>query len=131
VKEVQLRSLPKQSWRDESRHFESENHTSPEGLSGIRTTGTINPARGRPLGVDVEVGPEFGPARTASAETGAAGRGAFVEFNANRPMEDTSSWVLSPGVARRTARLLTDDPLPLAGTDPEFVRLAWWKFWIR
>ncbi len=100
-------------------------HTSPESLSGIRSMQAINPARGDPVGVHVEVGPGFGPARTASAETGAAGRGAYVELDLTRPMKPT---FVGP---RDTAVIPTDVPLPLKNSNPRFVRLTWWKFWIR
>lgn len=53
-------------------------HTSPEALASIRQQGVVNPSRGG--GVHVETQP-FGPACAASQETGAFGRGAYVEFD--------------------------------------------------
>jgi hypothetical protein len=48
-------------------------------LQGIKADNAINPGRGNPPGVHVEVAP-FGPAKSASAETGAFGKGAYVDF---------------------------------------------------
>ncbi len=56
-------------------------HTSVEGAKAIKRTGAINPSRGG--GVHVETMPFKSP-KTASAKTGAFGKGAYIEFNAPR-----------------------------------------------
>ena len=55
-------------------------HTSVENLRKIQTSNVINPARGDPIGVHVEMQP-FGPVSSASRDVGAFGRGAYIEFD--------------------------------------------------
>ncbi|MEK8018106.1 MAG: hypothetical protein VSS75_014625 [Candidatus Parabeggiatoa sp.] len=98
-------------------------HTSPEGLKGIKRDGAINPGRGIPIGVHVEVVP-FSLAKTASTETGAFGKGAFVEFDAF-----VTSLVKTYVGPRNTAVISTDKPLAIEGSNPSFNTLSWWKFW--
>lgn len=95
-------------------------HTSPEALASIQEQGVINPSRGG--GVHVETEP-FGPARTASQETGAFGRGAYVEFDSPLDVVPTNVGPRNTGVIPSTS------PLPLEGTNPAFVTRPWWKFW--
>ena len=95
-------------------------HTSPEALASIQQKGVINVSRGG--GVHVETQP-FGPAPTASKETGAFGRGGYVEFDVPRGVVPTNVGPRNTGVIPTTA------PLPLRGANPDFVRPSWWKFW--
>jgi hypothetical protein len=97
-------------------------HTSPEGLKGIKNDAAINPARGEPIGVHLEV-EAFGPAKTASAETGAFGKGAYVEFDAPANMVKTN---VGP---RNTAVIPSDKPLSIKDLNPTFKKSSWWKFW--
>jgi hypothetical protein len=105
-------------------------HTDWQGLDGIRGSGNIRPSRGVPLGVDVEVGPNFGPARTAMRELGAAGnkrQPAYVEFDAPENMMPTDI----TSYARSSARIPTNRPLPINGLNPKFVKVReWWQFWM-
>lgn len=98
-------------------------HTTPKGLKGIKQDGAINPGRGNPIGVHVEVAP-FGPAKTASAETGAFGKGAFVEFDAH-----VANLVKTYVGPRNTAVIPTDKPLAIKDLNTTFNILFWWKFW--
>jgi RHS repeat-associated protein len=95
-------------------------HTSPESIASIRQQGVINPSRGG--GVHVEAQP-FGPARTASQETGAFGRGGYVEFDAPPGLVPTNVGPRVTGVIPSTV------PLSLEGANPIFVSKPWWKFW--
>lgn len=103
-------------------------HTDPKGLDGIKKDNAIDPARGEPVGVHVEVEP-FGSARPypryfgPAAQTGAKGGSAYVEFDLPRNAIPTRVG------ARNTAVIPTDQPLSLAGRHPVFVRLKWWQFW--
>lgn len=104
------------------RHF-----TSSDGLRGIRATLRIFVSRAADVGgegVHVERQP-FGPPSTGSAETGAFGSGAFVEFD--EPAAVTSTHV-GP---RNTAVIPTRVPLDISKLDPSFVVLSWWKWWLR
>lgn len=101
----------------------ARHYTSPEGLAGIKTDGAINPARGG--GVHVETGPPFGSVKTAKEETGAAGSGAYVEFDAPGGMRPTN---VGP---RKTAVIPTDKPLPIQNLNPTYRKAPWWKFWAR
>ena len=80
--------------------------------------------------MDVEVEP-FASARmipgrsSPAAQTGAAAGGAYVEFDLPAGYIPTSH-VVGP---RNTARIPTDRPLSLERLNPEFVVVAWWKFW--
>lgn len=96
-------------------------YTSSEGLAGIKADSAINPARGG--GVHVEVGPSFGPAKTGSAQTGAHGSGAYVEFDAPGTIIPT---YVGP---RQTGVIPTATPLPLNDLNPVFQNTPWWKFW--
>ena len=94
-------------------------HTSSESLASIRQQGAINPSRGG--GVHVETQP-FGPAQTASRDTGAFGRGGYVEFNAPISIVPTN---VGP---RTTAMIPATTPLPISGTNPTFRAISWWRF---
>jgi RHS repeat-associated protein len=108
-------------------------HTKWEGIDGIRRQGQIDPSyRGRPWGVDVEVGPNFGAPGTAIEELGAAanplrGRG-YVEFDAPANMNLTPTVTNYP---RTSARIPTNHALPINGLNPTFVKLKpWWMRWM-
>ena len=94
-------------------------YTSPEGLKGIQGDMAINPSRGG--GVHVETGP-FGPASTGARETGAAGRGAYVEFDAPNVMQPTK---VGP---RNTAVIPSEQPVPIQNLNPTFRTIPWWQF---
>jgi RHS repeat-associated protein len=94
-------------------------HTSREGLAAIRRQGAINPSRGG--GVHVEISP-FGIPRTAAQETGAFGRGAYVEFNSPGNVIPTFVGPRSTGV------IPTASPLPISGANPIFYTRPWWRF---
>jgi hypothetical protein len=105
----------------------ARHHTDSEGLNGIQHDRAINPSRGEPSGVDVEIqpfgSPKPGPGGPA-AETGAAMEGAFVEIDLPSNAIPTS---VGP---RNTARIPTSGPLPIAGLNPQFVRVRrWWNLW--
>ena len=105
-------------------------HTDWKGLLGIKSDFAINPSRGEPPGVDVEVGPPFGITTPGwggpAAETGAAGEGAYVEF------DSLGTEITTQVGPRTTARIPTDRPLDLHGLNPMFVGLRrWWEFWKR
>lgn len=103
-------------------------HTDHEGLQGIKRAYAIKPARGTPVGVDVEVEP-FGPVspyshRNPKDETGAKGGGAYVEFD----LPDNA--IFRPWIGpRNNARIPTEVPLRLDGLRPTFVILRWWQIW--
>ena len=103
-------------------------HTSPEGLEGIRQDNAINPSRGEPMGVDVEVEP-FGTLNPFSrlsprATTGAYGEGAYVEFDL------PEGAIPEPDIGpRNNMRIPTTTPLSLIGLKPVFVRVRWWQVW--
>jgi hypothetical protein len=106
-------------------------HTDLKGLKGIKNDRAIKASRGTPAGVDVEVEP-FATARTLparsspAAQTGAAGGGAYVEFDVPEGTVVPTSPMVGP---RKTARILADASLPLEGLNPRFVTVSWWKFW--
>ena len=101
-------------------------HTSLEGLSGIKSTQSINASRGTPSGVDVEVAPFLNPAKV---NMGQAGTGAYVEFFA-----DKSKLLANPTImqgAGNAARIVTEGaPLMLRNANATFVK-PWipWKTW--
>jgi len=112
-----------------TRKVRCRHHTDPEGFEGIKQDMKIKASRGQPQGVDVEIEP-FGSARpfprhrAPAAETGAKGRGAYVEFDlpANALPIDVGP--------RNTARIPTGGmPLSLEGLNPTFVRVRWWQIW--
>jgi hypothetical protein len=80
-------------------------------LQGIKADNAINPGRGNPPGVHVEVAP-FGPAKSASAETGAFGKGAYVEFQV--PKSTIQSTNVGP---RNTGVIPSNSAVPLQGTN--------------
>jgi hypothetical protein len=92
-------------------------------LQGIKADNAINPGRGNPPGVHVEVAP-FGPAKSASAETGAFGKGAYVEFQV--PKSTIQSTNVGP---RNTGVIPSNSAVPLQGTNATFKQSSWWKFW--
>ncbi len=75
------------------------------------------------MGVHVEVAP-FGQVSSASAQTGAFGRGSFVEF-----LVPSSSILRIQVGPRNTGVIPTNSSLPLQGTDATFRNPSWWKFW--
>ena len=106
-------------------------HTDDAGLEGIRQSGAINPARGWgrfATGIHVEVEP-FGTLRPGRGgpkdEMGAAGQGAFVEFDAPSGMV---GYTCGP---RNTALIPSDSPLFLDDLNPVYrkVRKWWWQLW--
>ncbi|ENZ8042438.1 RHS repeat domain-containing protein [Escherichia coli] len=96
-------------------------HTSTEGIDGISKDGSINPARGNPVGVHVEVEP-FGDPKTAGAETGAWKNGSYVEFDASK--DSLTKTNVGP---RNTAVIPTDDPLPLNDKNPIYKKDSFWS----
>ncbi|MBW3598283.1 MAG: hypothetical protein KY475_13550 [Planctomycetes bacterium] len=106
----------------------NRHHTDRRGLEGIRRDNAINPARGEPLGVDVEVGPPFGSVQPGLggpiAETGAAGEGAYVEF------DSVGTEIPTDVGPRKTARIPTEKPLLLDELHAELIIVPrWWEFW--
>jgi hypothetical protein len=103
-------------------------HTDRAGLKGVMKDMAINPSRGDPIGVDVEVEP-FGPVhpwltQSPQANTGASGGGAYVEFD----LPDNA--IRQPWVGpRNNARIPTSKPLRIDGLRPVFVVPRWWQFW--
>ncbi len=89
-------------------------HTSVEGAKAIKRTGAINPSRGG--GVHVETMPFKSP-KTASAETGAFGKGAYIEFNAPRKIIQTN---VGP---RNTGVIPTTRPLSIKTAKPKIKRV--------
>jgi hypothetical protein len=88
----------------------------------------INPSRGEPLGVDVEVEP-FGPVNPFSrdnpkAATGSFGKGAYVEFD----LPATAFRVVGVG-PRNNYRIPTSTALSLIALRPKFVTIRWWQLW--
>jgi RHS repeat-associated protein len=103
-----------------ARHF-----TSPEAMRQIHTDMALNPSRGTPIGVHVEVEP-FGPLRGGAAETGAAGRGAYIEFDLPPGTVPTPGYI-GP---RKTAVIPAETPLPLTDLNPTFGKTRpWWWPW--
>jgi hypothetical protein len=96
-------------------------HTSSSGLSGIKSSGSINASRGVPLGVDVEVAPFLAPSKV---NLGQAGRGAYVEFSIH-----SSQIIPKPNIGIGNAgRIVTGgSPLNIQSANPSFVR-SWWPF---
>lgn len=111
-------------------------HTGDMGLDGIRVDNAIAPSRGWAsirFGVHVEM-PPFGTTqperrgyRSPKADLGIERDGAFVEFDLPG---DAVVEVYSCG-PRKTAVILTDKALALAGLNPVFVKVRrhWWEFW--
>ncbi|MBT1699241.1 RHS repeat-associated core domain-containing protein [Fulvivirgaceae bacterium PWU4] len=69
-------------------------HTSSAGLKGIKKDGQINPARGKPPGVDVEMEPFSRPSQVNLGQAGGGnkGGGGYVEFSVQK-----SDIVVRPG----------------------------------
>jgi len=102
--------------------------TTKEGLAGIRTGGSINPARaywgdGTGIGVHFELGPDFGPAKTAKDELGLPYRDSYsyVEFDAPPGWERTYVGTRQSGMIETG---LT--PLNLDGLNPTYKSVPWW-----
>ncbi|MCI5207223.1 MAG: hypothetical protein D3910_00155 [Candidatus Electrothrix sp. ATG2] len=93
-------------------------HTSPNRLNQIKKDKAIKPSRGG--GVHVETEP-FGPAGTASKDTGAFRNGAYVEFDIPGTIRSTN---VGP---RNTGVIPTKKPLSIGESNPKFVKLPWWK----
>ncbi|MCP4003405.1 MAG: hypothetical protein GY725_04340, partial [bacterium] len=107
-------STPSEPPPARARHF-----TSKDGARGIKEDMAIDPSRGDPLGVDVEVEP-FGPPSTAKGELGADKGDRFVEFD----LPEGS--VPHPNIGpRNTRRIPTDTPLDISGLNPVFRRASW------
>nr|WP_318365426.1 RHS repeat-associated core domain-containing protein [Enterobacter sp.] len=96
-------------------------HTSMEGINGITKDGAINPARGNPVGVHVEVEP-FGDPKTAGAETGAWKNGSYVEFDASK-----DSLIKTNVGPRNTAVIPTENPLPINDKNPVYNKKSFWS----
>ncbi len=95
-------------------------------MKKIKVGEVIEPSRGAPKGVHVELGEGgFGPPRSGAAEVGAFGKGAYVEFDAPNDIIPTN---VGP---RKTGVISTGSPFPLRGLSPKIVKIPWWKFWIR
>jgi hypothetical protein len=116
----------------------ARHHTEDKHLAGIERDCEINPGRGltddQP-GVHVEIEP-FGTTRpnkngssSPKADLGIEKDGAFVEFDLPG---DRKIVQYSCGI-RRTAIVLTKQPLALAGLHPEYVRVRrhFWELWRR
>lgn len=108
-------------------------HTNDAGLDAIRARMAINPSRGDggfAAGVHVEVEP-FGTTKLGingpRSQLGAAGEGAYVEFDAPAGMIPT---FVGP---RNTAMIPTgfDEPLSLIELNPHFVKVRryFYEFW--
>ncbi len=110
------------------RRARCRHHTDRQGLRGIKRDNAIEPARGEPVGVHVEIEP-FGTARpypeysSPARQTGAKGGGAYVEFDLP---DNAVRIVVGP---RNTAVIPSEVPLPLAGRHAVFVMVRWWQFW--
>ncbi len=91
-------------------------YTSSAGARGIKKDGAINPGRGDPAGVHVEIAP-FGRSKTATGETGAFGKGRFVEFDV--PRSSIQPTKVGP---RNTGVIPTNRPLDIRGANPRFRR---------
>ena len=100
------------------RHF-----TSPEGLAGIENDMAVRPGRGNTVGVHVETQP-FGSARSGAEQTGAFGRGAYVEFDA--PSTITATPPVGP---RNTGLIPSSTPVSIQGLNPTFKTIQWWNIW--
>ncbi len=105
-------------------------YTSPYGLAGIIKDCAIAPSRSG--GVDVEL-QLFGTTRLGRIDspirrTGAAGEGAYVEFDA---YPDYDNIILTPYVGpSNTATIVTPIPLSLTSRHAKYVERSWWqKFW--
>jgi hypothetical protein len=98
-------------------------HTSAEGLSAIKESGTINASRGEPFGVDVEIQPFMKP---SEVKLGQAGTGAYVEFSV--PASDVGppadGFLGGTGNAGRIAT--GGAPLNIQNAIPKFVIWKWW-----
>lgn len=86
-------------------------HTSVEAAKRIKESGLINPSRGG--GVHVETMP-FGSTKSASAETGAFGKGAYVEFDTPTIIKPTN---VGP---RNTGVIPTNKPLSIIKANPKY-----------
>ena len=89
-------------------------HTSPAGKNGIKKDGAINPSRAEQgTGVHVEVEP-FGLAKKAPDQTGAFGKGSYVEF-------DAPSNIIKTNVGpRNTGVIPTNKPLSIDKLNPKY-----------
>jgi hypothetical protein len=106
-------------------------HTDDTGLEAIEATGVITVARGWgsiATGVHVEIEP-FGTTRTGQGgpkrQLGCVGEGAYVEFDAPAGMVPYSCG------ERNTAIIPTEQPFPIRGLAPTFVKVRrhWWELW--
>ncbi len=124
---VQARAAAKASTANTTEKAASDlvrvrHHTGADQLKGIKNSGTITAARGKPYGVDVEVAPFVKPAQ---ANMGQANKGAYVEFDAS------PSQLLTPppgymGGTGNAARIVTEGkPLPIQNANPQFVKWKW------
>jgi hypothetical protein len=118
------------------RRLRVRHHTGDENLEHIREIGVLKVSRGWgdvPSGIHVEVQP-YGTTRPYRAgkpspkgELSLMEDGAFVEFDipADLPLRPYKYSV------RNTAIIVTDQPLPLGGLQPVFVKVRrhWWEFW--
>ncbi|HCD1085672.1 TPA: RHS repeat-associated core domain-containing protein [Proteus mirabilis] len=96
-------------------------HTSVEGLEGIKNTQSINPARGTPIGVHIEIVP-FGDPKTAGADIGSWKSGSYVEFEVPKEM------IVETNVGpRKTGVIPTEQPLSLHNKNTVFKKQSWWS----
>jgi len=98
-------------------------YSTDKGLTGILRDRAINLARGDPIGVHVEVGPNFGPVRTAGRELGTADpdkTAGYVEFDAPAELRPTFGFS-----ARKTGVIPAKAPLRIDQLNPTFVRPLW------
>lgn len=97
-------------------------------MEGIRRDGSIWLSRGEPPGIDVE-GEPFGTLipflySSPKEETGAYGRGAYVEFDL------PESSIPQPWVGRRRSfRIPSGVPFSIRDLNPVFVTVRWWEIW--
>ena len=92
-------------------------------MSAIRRDLSINPSRGDPIGVHVESSP-FGAATSGGRQTGAAGHGAYIEFDMPSNFVETRIWANQP---RTTGVIPSNGPLNIQHLNPNFVK-PFWRF---
>lgn len=106
-------------------------HTDNIGLSKIKNSGFIKPARYEPFGVDVEVAPFLKTSEVNLGQIGGGikGGGGYIEFSVPRNLLTTPPGYM--GGVGNVGRVLTggdaSTPFYLSGTNPIFVK-NWWPF---
>ncbi|WP_326981923.1 RHS repeat-associated core domain-containing protein [Chryseobacterium sp. MYb264] len=101
-------------------------HTSYKNLKLIKKSGFLNPSRGEPFGVDVEVAPFV---NASKADFGQFNKGSYIEFYAPKSQLGVPPTYLKGGNGN-VGRIYTEGlkPFDLKGTDPKFVRWNWLGF---